>query len=97
MRSVLYSLALIVSGGTAALAQAGPNTTAMTCNQARGLVASQGAVVLHTGPVTYDRFVSGPGFCTSNELPRSTWVGTADTAQCFIGYVCRQLDLERGR
>jgi hypothetical protein len=97
MRSVLYSLALIVSGGTAALAQAGPNTTAMTCNQARGLVASQGAAVLHTGPVTYDRYVSGPGFCDRGDITDPAWVRTADTAQCLIGYLCVQRMRRSGR
>jgi len=41
---------------TGAMAQSA-TTQNMTCAQARGLVASQGAVVLRTGPGAFDRYV----------------------------------------
>lgn len=84
-------------GTTAALAQSAGTTQAMSCGQAAGLVGARGAVVLHTGPFTYDRFVSGPGFCLRDQTTEPVWVGTADVAQCFIGYRCRQTDLDNGQ
>lgn len=96
MRAAL-SLLLVLGTGSAALAQTSGSTQAMTCQQAAGLVRAQGAVVLHTGPTTYNRFVSGPGFCTRDQITEPAWVGTADTAQCFIGYRCGQSELDNGR
>jgi len=66
----------------------------MSCAQAAGLVRARGAVVLHTGPTTYDRYVSGPGQCEGDQNTAPAWVRTADTAQCFIGYRCQQFELD---
>ena len=75
----------------AATAQAQPrvSTLNLSCRQGRAVVMSQGAVVLSTGPNTYDRFVSSPAFCAPGETTELVWVRTADTAQCPIGYRCR--------
>jgi hypothetical protein len=67
----------------------------MSCQHARALVASQGAIVLRTGPITYDRFVVSPAFCMRAETTKPDWVPTADTPQCFIGYVCRPSEIEQ--
>jgi hypothetical protein len=69
----------------------------MTCGQAAGTVRTRGAVVLRTGPTTYSRFVSGSGYCALEETTEPVWVPTTDNAQCFIGYRCRQSDLDNGR
>jgi hypothetical protein len=95
MQALLLSASLF-SFCTKALAQVGPSTLAMSCGQASALVASQGAIVLRTGPITYDRYVISPAYCMLAETTQPVWVPTADTPQCFIGYVCRQTDLERG-
>jgi hypothetical protein len=93
MKVLAVSLALIVFT-TGALAQPRPSTVRMTCAQARSTVLSRGAVVLSTGPNTYDRFVSSRNYCEINESLESVWAPTADTPQCFIGYRCRSGDLD---
>jgi hypothetical protein len=79
---------------TSAMAQPRPSTTAMSCAQATGLVASRGAVVLGTGGYTYDRFVSDQRFCLRTETTEPMWVPAGDTPQCFVGYRCRERMLE---
>jgi hypothetical protein len=96
MKAVILAL-FVLSAGSAALAQSAGSTQGLTCGQAAGTVRARGAVVLHTGPTTYNRFVSGPGYCTHEETTEPAWVQTADSAQCFIGYRCRQSDLDNGR
>lgn len=90
------ALVLLASAGNAALGQTG-TTQGMTCSQASALVASRGAIVLHTSPSTYDRFVSNSGACPLGQYTEPAWVRTADRAQCFIGYRCRDTDLDNGR
>ena len=73
---------------TAAFAQQRPSTVAMSCGQARGVLASRGAAVLGTGGYTYDRFVRDRSFCQPTEVTRAAFVPTRDTPECFIGYRC---------
>jgi len=73
-------------------AQSRPSTPNMTCNQARQLVASRGAVVLGTGTYTYDRYVLDLRFCEINETIQPAYVPTRDTPQCPVGYLCRDPD-----
>ncbi|MBB3019555.1 hypothetical protein FHR70_002620 [Microvirga lupini] len=84
----VVAILMIMSVGTDALAQSHPLTLRMSCAQAQNLVASQRAVVLNTGPLTYDRYVGSYGFCMAGETLDPAWVPTADTAQCPIGYRC---------
>jgi len=85
-------IGLLASFSTAALAQAGrPSTLAMTCAQAKALVASRGAIVLSTSPTTYDRYVRDASFCTWPEMAQTAWVRTADVEQCPLGAVCRSI------
>jgi hypothetical protein len=79
---------------SAAFAQAGPLTRSMTCQSARQIVASRGAAVLSTGRYDYDRYVSGSHLCVRGETIEPAWVPTVDTPQCFVGYRCREIDLE---
>jgi drug/metabolite transporter (DMT)-like permease len=55
--------------GSGAMAQGRPLTTGMACDQARSLVAAQGAAVLSTSPTTYDRYVASGAYCASGETP----------------------------
>jgi hypothetical protein len=80
---------------TSAVAQPRPSTAAMSCNQAAGLVASRGAIVLGTGGYTYDRFVSDDRFCLRTETTEPVWVPAGDTPQCFVGYRCRERNFNR--
>jgi hypothetical protein len=79
---------VLVSTCADAWAQSHPLTLRMSCAQAQGLVTSQRAIVLNTGPLTYDRYVGSYGFCAVSEILDPAWVPTADTAQCPIGYRC---------
>lgn len=72
---------------TPALAQR-PDTRAMTCQQAAGLVANRGAVVLSTGPHLYDRYVASERLCWSGYYGRPAFVPTRDRPNCVIGYYC---------
>ncbi len=83
--------ALVFIGmGSGALAQGRPLTVQMSCNGARQLVASQGAVVLSTGPSTYDRYVAAVTQCVRGDTLDPAWVPTVDTPQCSVGYRCVQ-------
>ncbi len=82
-------LSLVLAGMcSAAAAQPRANSHQMTCGQARGLVASQGAVVLYSGPFAYDRFVRDSTFCTRPDRTEPAWIATIDTPQCPVGYRC---------
>jgi hypothetical protein len=96
MKPVLLVLAL-ATVSTAAMAQSSRTTLNLTCAQARGLVAAQGAVVLHTGPTTYDRYVRDGSFCAVQEMVRPAWIRTGDVAQCPVGGVCRSVEIDNGR
>lgn len=87
MKSLLFSTVLI-GIASSALGQPRPSTQSMPCAQGRALVNAQGAVVLNTGPVTYERFVRGANFCLYGERPEPVWVPAADTPQCPIGLRC---------
>lgn len=96
MRTLPLGGALIMLA-TSAAAQTRPSTLAMSCQSARGIVAARGAVVLGTGGMTYSRFVSHVGACDRGQTIEPAWVPTGDGPQCFIGYRCRDTDLDNGR
>jgi hypothetical protein len=96
MKRVLASL-ILASLSTGATAQSAATTLAMTCQQARQIVASQGAVVLRTGPTTYDRYVRDSSFCGRSLTADPAWVRSADTAQCPIGGICRPTEIDNGQ
>lgn len=85
------SVGLAAASAGVAAAQGRPSTVNMSCAQARGIVASAGAVVLGTGGGTYDRFVNSRAFCTPSERTEPAWVPTRDSGQCFIGYRCEEI------
>jgi hypothetical protein len=83
------AIVALMSIGSGALAQSHPLTLQMSCYGARELVASEGAIVLSTGPTTYDRYVAAANQCMLSEVTEPVWVPTADTSQCPIGYRCK--------
>jgi malic enzyme len=85
---LLATSIILVGTGSAALAQSHPLTLRMACSQAINLVAARGAIVLNTSATTYDRYVTSSRYCVRGETTEPTWVPTADTPQCFIGYRC---------
>lgn len=83
-------LTLALVGAHHAIAQERLDTMRMTCATSAGVVRSYGAIVLHSGPDIYDRFVSAQNFCSRDEVMKPTWVPAADKAQCFVGYRCQR-------
>jgi len=88
----LAASVVMISAGAAA--QPRPSTVTMTCAQAASLVASRGAIVLGTGGLTFDRFVSDRRFCAISETTEPAWAPTIDTPQCFVGYRCKEPNAE---
>jgi hypothetical protein len=83
-----FAAATIALVATGAAAQPRPSTLAMSCGQARALVASRGAIVLGTGPHTYDRYVAHTGFCPHDQTTEPAFEPTRDNPQCYIGSRC---------
>jgi hypothetical protein len=92
MKSVPAALVLLAVASTAAGAQTRLSTTNLTCGQARSIVATQGAVVLGTGGITYERFVAHGGFCQRLEWARPTYAPTRDSPACPVGGVCVEME-----
>ena len=69
-------------------AQPRPSTTEMPCASVARLVAARGAVVLSTGPNTYDRYVASGDACERGQGTEPAFERTYDVAECFIGYRC---------
>ncbi len=74
MKLVILAFALV-----SASAFARPNTTNMTCAEAKDLVQRAGSIVLSTGKHTYERY--------STTGDRPAYVPTSDNSHCLIGYV----------
>ena len=87
IKSVLAAVGAIAAA-TSVSAQPRPNTTTISCSAIGSLVAARGAIVLGTGPNSYDRFVADGSFCDRGQGLEPAFERAADTAQCFIGYRC---------
>ncbi len=88
IRTCAALLALASAGQ--ALAQARPDTWRMSCAASADMVRRYGALVMHSGPDIYDRYVSSHAACYLDEETVPRWVPAADNPQCFIGYVCQR-------
>lgn len=93
------AVAGIVAGAAGpAFAQRQPYTPSMACADVIALVNRVGAVVLYTGPNTYDRYVRDRSFCGSfGERIKPEWVLSRDKRQCFPLYVCYFPSRDDGR
>ena len=87
VKCMLASVAIICAATTA---HARPFSPAMECGSAANLVSRVGAIVMDTGPHTYDRFVISGAYCTPHEYTKAAFVPTANHPQCFVGYTCEQ-------
>ena len=88
LRAATLALIAIAACLSAAQAQTRLSTTGMSCTGAASFVASRGAVVIGTGGDTYERVVSGQGFCNRGEDTKPLFAPTRDNGACFIGYYC---------
>jgi hypothetical protein len=92
-----FAASLVLCAASPRFAQGRPDTTTMSCKAAAALVTARGAIVLSTGPTTYDRYVRDGGFCTADEFAKPAFVASADNRQCFIGYYCFEKEYENDR
>jgi hypothetical protein len=98
LKAVSTAVLLLSATISFAHAQAGlPNSTAMTCVQAQSFIQARHAVVMATGPLTYDRFVSEDILCRPDAYAAPAFEPTRDNRQCMIGYYCKQYQLNNGR
>ena len=86
----LTAIAMLTAliAGAPGLAQARPDTRAMSCEQARMLVHTSGAITLSTGANTYARFVDSQRYCLRMEIKEPAHVPTRDANACFVGFRC---------
>jgi hypothetical protein len=87
--AVLCSTALLITA--AAQAQTRPSSLTMSCESAKRLIETQGAVVISTGPDLYDRYVRNQTFCSPGDEAVVRFIPTRDNPSCFAGYGCRQI------
>lgn len=64
------------------------DTRAYSCADVYATVQHYNSIVMTTGTYTYDRFVSGRGYCGPTQETKRALVPTADNPRCFIGYTC---------
>jgi len=81
---------IAASLASASTSEARPSTTTMSCAQAAATVARAGAIVLTTGPSTYERFAASSAECLPGEIAEAAQAPTIDSESCTVGYVCRQ-------
>jgi hypothetical protein len=60
------------------------NSTSLTCAQAQSLIAQRGAVLMNTGPNTFDRYVNDRGSCQVNEYAKTDFIPTKDKKKCAV-------------
>ncbi|MGZ3694459.1 MAG: hypothetical protein ACXWQO_09760 [Bdellovibrionota bacterium] len=88
MKSVFFLMAaLLVSGSAHAF-----SSLRHSCAEAQALVSNNGAVIIHTGHGTYDRYVSSGYYCATGEYAKVAWIPTMDNANCWVGYYCQTED-----
>ncbi len=95
IRTITIGAIALLACASAATAQKRLSTTDMTCAGAAGFVASHGAVVIGTGGDTYERVVTGQGFCNKGEDTKPLFAPTRDNRACFVGYYCFEFPRDR--
>ena len=88
MLKLVLSVSLLALA-TEAVAQGRPYSPGMSCREAAAMVSARGAVVLGTGPNSYERVVAHGGLCSVEETTAPAWEPTADNPRCFVGYRCK--------
>jgi hypothetical protein len=95
-KSKMFCLRMTVIAASAMLlagpfeAHARPDTRSMTCPQAKAFVKQNQAIVMTTGPNTYERIVIGQGLCSSTQITRQLVAPTVGERKCKVGYTCEE-------
>ena len=95
IRAITFAMVGLIACAGGAFAQKRLSTTDMTCAGAAAFVASHGAVVIGTGGDTYERVVTGQGFCNRGEDTKPLFAPTRDNRTCFVGYYCFEYSRNR--
>lgn len=82
--------ALVLAAMAAPAAAQRPDTRGFACGAIWPFIQANGAVVMTTGPRTYDRIVASRRYCQPDEVLQRHFGQAADNPRCFVGYVCRQ-------
>ncbi|BCG87305.1 hypothetical protein MesoLj113c_34150 [Mesorhizobium sp. 113-3-9] len=87
VRILLMTLGAVLAA--TGLAEARPDSRAMSCTEIQAMIQSRHAVVLTTGPNTYDRYVRQFGNeCDWPEVPMSAYIPARD-GHCPV-YRCEE-------
>jgi len=86
MKHLIAALALTLASSAAFAAI--PETTNLTCADARAIVKRNGVINMTTNGGNYVRFVADSSWCSSDEEARLTWTETADAQNCPL-YTCQ--------
>jgi hypothetical protein len=89
LAAIAVSLAVTMEAG------ARPDTRSMTCPQAKAFVKQNKAIVMSTGPSTYERIVIGQGLCSSTQIAKLIVAPTVDERKCKVGYTCQEAANDR--
>ena len=92
MLRTAIGLLLALAATAPASAQDLPAASAMTCAQAQAFVQSRHAVVMKTGPTTFDRIVSEDILCRPDGYTAPQFARTLDKPECMIGYYCHEIE-----
>lgn len=71
-----------------------PDTTTLTCKETQGLIERFGAINLKSGPVKFDRYVSGRNHCIVGQSLRTKFVPTRDGGRCPV-QICAESRMNR--
>ena len=86
------AIAILATVASAVSAHARPDSRTMSCDQVRGLIRSEGAVVMSTGRHTYDRYVTDSRQCfTSADVAVRAFIAAQDTQSCPV-WRCETID-----
>ena len=96
MAGALLAFAVAAPLSASAQGQGLPQTLNMSCSEARGVVFHNGAALLATGPLVFNRYVRSMSYCEWGDVTKPMWVETRDTQQCPIGYICWEPNNEGG-
>jgi hypothetical protein len=77
-------------------ASARPSASKISCAAINTRIASAGALVLDTGPATYERYVRDLRFCQASQITVPELIRSADNPQCLV-YRCASRTMRRIR
>jgi hypothetical protein len=89
----VFGLSIALIGADAA---ARPNASKMSCAAINAGIASAGALVLDTGPITYERYVRDLSACQRGQITVPEFVRSADNPQCLL-YRCTARTMHQNR